>query len=377
MARAKPRAASTPKNLGSTALRLRQPTEAVAALMRERERLLKAIAKKRIELERERESARVVAQTMFERMQPLVSERASLMEEVRKLFDGLFVEGRLSRSARKKVTKIYEWLIESGELEPLESEPHDPFGPDSPRDFDADDDWQPGAGAHSEANVSSAKHAGGQPGNETLRGLFRRLTVALHPDRVQRGHEQERRTDVMKEVTRAYEEGNLARLMELEQLWLSGIEVRGASPDDVAKCAELEKAIQELQSQQRALQSEMRELRASSPLSALFGSRRVGQSARQEQMEAFMAAAAEELEPLRQIRNYVRAFSERKLSLAEFLRGPVTMRVDERDMAEAVLEYVMGDLGFDFAPAKAPRTGRSRSRGRSKRSGNDVKDCPF
>ena len=362
---------------GSAGLRVRQPAEAIAALLRDRARLLKQIAKKQQELDSEREQQRVIAQTMFSRMQPLVNERSSLIEEVRTLFSELLVEGRLSRSARKKVDQIFRWLTESGEIDPIDSQRHEHPTDDADWAFDHQADFGPRGEPNADPTVNSAKHVGGRPGNDSLRGLFRRLTMALHPDLVQQGSEQERRTDVMKEVTRAYEEGNLARLIEIEELWLSGSEVRGSSLDDAAQCAELERAMRELRSQQRELQNAMRELRASSPLRAIFGRRPAGQAAQQKQIDAFLAAAAQELEPLRQIRDYVRSFSERKISLAEFLRGPATLRADEFDVAEAILQSVIGDIGFDFTVAEAPRTRSARSRGRAKGRSNDFKDCPF
>lgn len=42
-------------------------------------------------------------------------------------------------------------------------------------------------------SVGSANHGGGQPGHESLRGIFRRLIMALHPDLAQESHEQQRR----------------------------------------------------------------------------------------------------------------------------------------------------------------------------------------
>jgi len=55
-----------------------------------------------------------------------------------------------------------------------------------------------------------------------MRDLFRRLATAIHPDKAQDADSQEERTEAMKEVTRAYRDGDLASLIELEKVWLAG-----------------------------------------------------------------------------------------------------------------------------------------------------------
>jgi hypothetical protein len=381
MATAKSRTGKTSKRVSSTALRLQPPTEALTALLREQSRILKAIAKKQSEFDVERERLSKLSQSLFEGMQPLVHEREQLAEEVRQLFQELLAEGRLSRTAQKKVSLVYRDLVESGEIESFETkfeskEPSNNHPDWDFEEFDAPDDFIPPSGDRRASSVDSAKHAGGRPGNETLRGLFKRLAVALHPDLVQQETEQKRRTDVMKEVTRAYEEGNLARLLEIEQLWLSGSDVnRNNNADENAQLRELERRISELRQQQKELSAALRELRNSSPLSEFFGTRRVNQAVQKEQLEALLDAASEELEPLRQIRDFVRAFSEKKISLAEFMRGPCFIRADEFDIAEAMLEFVMNDLGSVVSGGKT--SSETKKRRGAKRGKSEFDDVPF
>jgi len=44
-----------------------------------------------------------------------------------------------------------------------------------------------------------------------------------------------------------------------------------------------------------------------------------------------VAAANEDLDRLRQVRDFVRAFNARKISLAQFMRGPACLRPDNFD----------------------------------------------
>src|SRR5664280_1368904 len=330
-----------------TSLRLRQPVEALSALLLERSRLLKKIAQKQQELEQECENIRTTMQTMLSKMQSLFAERTQMIEDIRRLFDELLAQGRLSRSAHKKVASVFRMIEEDGDLEPLDFDPFAPHpnsetGPGFSEAEASDTEPAP----QPDAAAASARHAGGQPGNDSLRGLFRRLTMALHPDRVQHEGEQKRRTDVMKEVTRAYEDGDFARLIEIEQLWLTSGHVDSASNDEAAKCAAIERTIQELQSQLKAVASELKAVRQNSPLRTIFGNRRAPRSDNGGPMETMLAAAEAELEPLRQMLNFVRSFSERKISLAEFLRGPSCLQPDdefddELDLSRIVLDSLM------------------------------------
>jgi hypothetical protein len=358
-------------------LRLQQPAEALSALLRERGRLLKKIALKRQELEQEGETIRSTMQTLMNKMQILVIERNQLVDEVHRLFDELLAEGRLSKSVRKKVSAVYQIIKESSDFEPL--------------DFDevahsADTERSPGCSASDTNGVgptpqpgpaaASARHAGGQPGNESLRGLFRRLTMALHPDRVQHEGEQKRRTDVMKEVTRAYEDGDFARLIEIEQQWMTGGHIESGTNDEAAKRMALERTIKELQSQLKAVTSELRVVRLSSPLRELFGNNRRRRANDQGPIDAMVASANEDLERMRQMRDFVRAFSERKISLAEFMRGPVCLRPDdfdeEFDFARIALDSLLDD--FELVPVNRKKGPHSR---RKSKHSSTMDDVPF
>jgi exonuclease VII small subunit len=179
----------------------------------------------------------------------------------------------------------------------------------------------------------------------------------------------------MKEVTRAYEEGNLARLLEIEQLWLSGGKVRSGQSDDATRCSELERIVSELKAQMQALEGALRDLRKASPLAQMFGLRRASAAAQLEQLEALVVAATEELEPIRRLRDFVQAFSGRKISLAEFLRGPQLLDQTERDLIEAALEFVLEGLDADF-DLNEPRRRRPHGKRRSRRQ-QGFDDVPF
>lgn len=381
MARPRNRSAQSSVEPASTALRVRTPADGISALLRERNRLLKLIARKQQDVAREREQQQVLAQALSEGMLPLLEERANLIREVRQFFAELLAEGRLSRNAHNKVAQVYRWVKQSGELDSFDGDGQDPCDGDGhaarnpAQEREAQEAAQSdrrGPAPRNGRSVGSANHGGGQPGHESLRGIFRRLIMALHPDLAQEAHEQQRRTDVMKEVTRAYEEGDLARLLEIEQQWLSGGKVKFSQADEATQCAALERTVRELVAQERALASQLKTLKKSTPLAAFFGTRRVSREVLDQQVEMYLHTASTELEPLRQLRDYVRAFSERKISLAEFLRGPRVFRDDELDAVEAMLNSLLQNMDVEFDPNASSRRQRGRSRGK-----RDTDGCPF
>jgi hypothetical protein len=95
------------------------------------------------------------------------------------------------------------------------------------------------------------------------------LSVAIHPDRSQTDADRDHRTEAMKEVTRAYQDGDLARLLELEKAWLAAEEtpVDGQGETE-RRCSSLERTNRELKKQLRELENELRELKHSVPVLA-------------------------------------------------------------------------------------------------------------
>ena len=81
-----------------------------------------------------------------------------------------------------------------------------------------------------EKGVSARRPDDGAIG-QSVRGVFRKLAEALHPDKVQAEEEKRWRTEVMKEITRAYQDGDLARLLELERTWMVSGQMAFASEE--------------------------------------------------------------------------------------------------------------------------------------------------
>ena len=150
----------------------------------------------------------------------------------------------------------------------------------------------------------------------------------------------------------------------------------GWRPCAAAKRAALERTIKEPQSQLKAVTSELKFVRLGSPLRELFGNSRKRRVDDQGPIDAMVASANEDLERMRQMRDFVRAFSERKISLAEFMRGPACLKPDDLDEEFDFARIALDSLFDDFEVVPVNRKKGPHARRKSKRS-SAVDDVPF
>jgi hypothetical protein len=178
----------------------------------------------------------------------------------------------------------------------------------------------------------------------------------------------------MMEVTRAYEEGDFARLIEIEQQWMTGGNVDSATHDETAKRVAIERTIKELQLQLKGVTSELRHVRASSPLRELLGNHRKRNTNNEGPIDAMVAEANGDLERMRQILDFVRSFNERKISLAEFVQGPACLRPDnfddEFDFVRIALDSLFDE--FEMVPVNRQKGPRSRRKPKHPSVADDV-----
>ena len=230
----------------------------------------------------------------------------------------------------------------------------------------------------------SARRPGNESGSQSLRGLFRDLATALHPDKVADEDEKARRTEVMKEISRAYAERDLARLLELKRIWMRD---GGAGSTPVAdeierRCASLERMNVALRVQLKELTRQMKELRRSPHAQVLddvrrssggAGVRRSGKP--RDRVAEWIQGAHEERERLRELRDLVVSFREGKITIEQILRGPPSRQrrgprsgEGERRVEVDADDLLDGLFGFSHGPAaEAPSAPRRRGRGRTSR----------
>ncbi len=320
-------------------LRLHAAGERLGALLKERDRLLRDVQKKKLQVDQAIEKARQSAEEVMGKVAPIMTRYHELSSELNQLFEELLAPGRLSANARKKVARVRRMLVEDGLLDDL-----DDFAEDEASCCDEfpHEPFEYGAGSVG-PEVASAAPRGQAAGHESLRTLFKRLALAIHPDRADHETDRERRTEAMKQVTQAYENGDLARLLELEKVWQAGANVESGG-DEEARCRELEKNIDELRAQATELSRELRQTKKYTPSKLQI-----------EFAEEAASRAKKELGGIEKLCAFVKNFRDGKISLADFVRGPDLDDDDLKAAVERISEQLMNMPGKTRAKGRKPR----------------------
>lgn len=338
----------------------RTPAEQrLEALQKERERLLRDIAKKKAACEVTEREARA-AHSMFEaRVRPVRDAYLLTLEQLRAIFTALLgSESRLNRRDKARVRRLY-----------LQALPDLAASDANAGDF-CDTDTPPfgskRSGSAPEGESGYSAHKPSEKDASLLRRLFRKLAVALHPDRVQDPKERDSLTSIMKEVTRAYESGDVARLVELDRTWLAATPARAQGDDVAQRTAELVQANKELRRQLRALTAQLKELKESVPgaSSAKLRGPRAG-GARATPGEHVAREMERELAQLQALRDFAQRFLDDEISITEFLLGP-PLGSDQEDPFDQVLAEmleVMADSGDEWEPSRGGGRRARRRRG--------------
>jgi len=325
-----------------TALALVAPSKRLLSLRRERDSLVARVKRKgqaRDELEN---AVQVAAASLRAQLSPLLGELRELSQEVHLRFQRLLI-GKLSAPARRAVREVYQALAYSGLLAPLEEEPDEDEEEQAEGQAAADAEaWdaeperpsrrpppppesEPAPSPDPTAEHRSALDTEGAEGGE-LKALFRQLASVLHPDRVQHADDKEKRTEAMKELTQAYAKGNLAGMLAVKQQW----EASESSPTKPAvesdTTAELERLVKQLKAQLRSIERDLRNIRRESPLADVPGfSHKAGIDAGPA-IEQLLSQVVSERDQLRGVLDFVVAFSEQRMPLADFRLGPACLR---------------------------------------------------
>ena len=300
---------------GPAELRTQAPSDRLAALRFTHGRLLKAIAAKKQSLDkldaRIDETARRMAT-----LSPLRDQLVKLDGDVHRLFQELLARKRQPREVRRALMMVHGFLIRAGVLAPAGwSDDESKHGFTGERGGDDEDEdgsggQPPGGGGFSARRPSDATK------DQTLRALFRRLAMAMHPDRVADDAEKARRTEAMKDLSRAYADRDLARLLILEKQWADGLANDVEAVDEEQReAARLEQANRELHIQLQNLTAELKARRRSPTGRMSDELRRPARGGGPDPVASLAADLAQGLAQLQRVHARLRAYAEGRLSL--------------------------------------------------------------
>lgn len=334
-------------------------------LEKEHERLLRDIQKKKHSCETTEHTVRDAHDAVHAQTTPLRATMIGLLREIHQIFDQLLApKSGLSRSDRAALRRFHAHVIgdlprpEASDDEPDERDAERSEGPDgaSPP-FDGDWAGPPHGAEHQSAHKPSEKNT------TLLRALYRRLAVALHPDKASSAAEAERLTSLMKEVTRAYANEDLAKLVELDRTWLAQTPAGDPEDEFERRSASLFAANGELRRQLRGLTARLKQLKQTLPgVSWPRGGHASGAAL----AAGVIADIERELKSIERLRDAARDLKEGRIDVAEFLMGPRPPQEQSNDPLDDLFDQMLGDMLERAYQAERRGAGAAR-RGRGRR----------
>ncbi|HAZ49397.1 MAG TPA: molecular chaperone DnaJ [Cyanobacteria bacterium UBA11369] len=320
----------------------------LAALEKEHQSLLKKIKRKRTELKNFVEQMRSLATEIFHRATPSFQKMSELNQEIHALFKEILNDSKLSKKNRKKVESLYKNLQYGGIISPkLDEEPEDT---ELDELFETDDSTPPHEHRQQQQAQRELENGSATKSDQSrkIRQTFLRLAEIFHPDMVTDPETQMRHTEIMKEINKAYQEGDLARLLEIEKQHQAGEAIDNNSEDEVTrKCNLIEQQNELLKKQYEDLKRELRQVKKT-PEGAMVSDCKKVKNQGIEPIEQILDEMEHQIHVVSQIRNFVRDFKQQKISIQEFMQGPPVLNRTQEEIIEDLYEQMFGDLDEFF-----------------------------
>ncbi|PZO35522.1 MAG: molecular chaperone DnaJ [Pseudanabaena frigida] len=324
---------SNNRDLGLSDLRVR-----LNFLEKENGKLIKQIETNRTKLNSLNDSIKEVSIQIAQRVAPFRRRILELDEKIHTVFQEIFTGRKLGKKSRKDIETVYYQLQSDGIISPknlpMES---DTF--ESDEDSEDEANWDEYKG-RSHQNVLEDIPKPDRDELKKIRQLFLRLADSFHPDKVTDEAEKEYRTEIMKEINIAYQDGDLARLLEIEkQQELGAIIDRDSSDDLTRHCAKVEAENTYLKDQLETLKRQLKltkktqqgEMTAVFKKITKYGGDPIGEA---------LLEFETQISVIEQMHQFVVDLRDRRITVKDFLRGPETLRQQQMSEEELLLEFM-------------------------------------
>ena len=325
--------------------------------------LLKQIKRKRTELKNFLEQMGSIATEIVQRISPIYQQLIQLDDEIHGLFEEILTTRKFGKKTHKDVIGIYHSLQMMGLLSPKFDEDDDEFDDDDDEIFpdSSSDEFNPEA--HEDFFNQNRRASHHSPSDELftnsppkstqsqhIRQTFLKLASMFHPDKVTDSETQTYHNEIMKELNRAYEEGDIARLLEIERQHhlQQEIDLNNTNKSEIERlCLQREKDNGLLKTQYENLKRELRTAR-NSPEGEIVKEYRAYQREGIDPIGEMLFSIEFQVKQIENIRNFVQDFRDKKIPIKEFLKGPTPTRKAE-EVPEEILEMMLGELlGIKF-----------------------------
>ena len=322
----------------------------LAWLERRRKALAGKIARKQRDIAGFDHGCRELGTMLAPGLESLVERGQAVDAEIHAMFRHILTTRKLGKRSYKAILNVYRSLQDEGIISTSASPPGRPGKPrrgeteaqaervdgaagggaEAGPAEEAEDEWQVSAAARTQGTAARRR---------SIRDMFLQLASQFHPDRVTDADMQRRHTEIMIELNRAYRDGDVARLLEMErELDDRGmVDLRGerAAED---RCAKLEQQIELLEEQLHALDDYSTSLR-NSFMGELFREYRYLLKRRVQDPVALLLHEFEvQLASIEEIADFVRQFRDGEMTIKRFLEGPVEdeTAISEEDLIDLV-----------------------------------------
>ncbi len=324
-------------------------------LEKEHQSLLKQIKKKRTELNNFVEKMRSLATEVFHRVSPNMQTMAELDAEIHALFTEILNTRKMGKQTQKNIQSLYRSLQMGGIIsyKPIEEEKENDDNEELDElfeDNDSQENHQRRRQFWEAEQDSESPTVARTDESRKIRQTFLRLAEIFHPDKVKDNETQMTHTEIMKEINKAYQDGDLARLLEIERKYEVGETIDNNSEDDLSRrCKNIEQHNQILKNQYEKLKQELR-LAKNTPEGSMVADYKKAAKQGVDCIELMLETMQAQTKIVVEIRDFVQDFKDKKITIKEFLAGPESLRSVQEDMMEELLERMMEEFGgmMDF-----------------------------
>ncbi|MEH2224244.1 J domain-containing protein [Nostoc sp.] len=340
-----PPSQSTP----ATPLALSQLHIRLEFLEKEHQSLLKQIKRKRTELKNFVEQMRSFGTEFLNKATPGFRKMAELDQEIHALFEEIFTTRKFGKQTLKNIQAVYHNLQVTGAIslkpnsQQLDTLDESFDNEDSQSDFSKETSEEQHQYWQGQQSVDSASVARTDD-QRKIRQTFLKLAEIFHPDKAIDSETQKSHTEIMKEINKAYQEGDLARLLEIERSQHPLEIIDNNNEDDLTRrCRTLEQHNQILLAQYEKLKQELR-LTKNTPEGTMVCDSRKAAKKGIDAMTAIVETMESQINVVSEIRDFVKDFREQKITIKEFLAGPTPLHSLDEETIEDILEQMLSEL---------------------------------
>ena len=321
-------------------------------LEKEHESLLKQIKRKRTELNNFVEKMRSLATEVFHKVSPNMKTMAELDAQIHALFAEILTTRKMGKQTQKNIESLYRSLQMGGIIsyKPIDDDEELDELDELFEDDDSEENHQRRRQFWEAEQDSESPTVARTDESRKIRQTFLRLAEIFHPDKVKDNETQMTHTEIMKEINKAYQDGDLARLLEIERKYEVGETIDNNSEDDLTrKCKNIEQQNQILKNQYDKLKQELR-LAKNTPEGSMVADYKKAAKQGVDCIALMLETMQAQTKIVAEIRDFVQDFKDKKITIKEFLAGPQSLRSNQEDMMEELLEKMMEEFGemMDF-----------------------------